>query len=180
MPAGIVEPMDATYQGWVKEAAGLGSEARFAVAHPDPFLVVYDPLVREGSALETGKFSAVRVFHKTPLRPKVDAEVRRVRKAPRVGNVTPMITVGRAANNDIILGDDSVSNFHAYFVHERSLWHLSDAESSNGTRVDGTLVQGPQALGENCPVAFGSIRCRFLLPGAFFRLLTSVGGEDEA
>ena len=170
--------MEASYLGWVTEARGLGSEARFAVAHPDPFLIVYDPLVRETSALETGKFSAVRVFHKTPLRPKVDAEVRRVVKAPRVANVTPMITVGRAANNDVILGDDSVSNFHAYFTLDRSVWHLADAESSNGTRVDGQLIEHATPLGEDTPVAFGSIRCRFLLPGAFYRLL--VGAEAQA
>jgi hypothetical protein len=165
--------VEETYLGWEREARGLGQESAFVAAHPSPFLIVYDPLVSDSSILETGKYSALRVYGVTPERPKVDAEVHRVAKAPRVGNLSAgMVTVGRAGNNDVILRDDSISNFQAYFTLDAGVWHVSDAESSNGTRVDGQLIGRATALGENVALSFGNIRCRFLLPGAFFRLLT--------
>ena len=51
-----------------------------------------------------------------------------------------LITVGRAANNDICLSDASVSSFQAFFRPRAGLWYLCDASSTNGTKIDGQLL----------------------------------------
>ncbi len=52
-----------------------------------------------------------------------------------------MITVGRAANNDIVLVDQQVSKFHANFARNvQGQWTITDS-SSNGTWVDGRRLE---------------------------------------
>lgn len=48
-----------------------------------------------------------------------------------------MITVGRTANNDIVVADVSVSKFHAFFSQAPRGLELADAGSKNGTWVGG-------------------------------------------
>lgn len=55
----------------------------------------------------------------------------------KVKDVFPnMITVGRTANNDLVIQDVSVSRFHAVFNLDGDNVLLSDAGSRNGTFVD--------------------------------------------
>jgi hypothetical protein len=49
-------------------------------------------------------------------------------------------TVGRAAENAIVLDDKRVSRHHARFCLEQGHWWVEDLESSNGTFVDGQRV----------------------------------------
>jgi pSer/pThr/pTyr-binding forkhead associated (FHA) protein len=81
------------------------------------------------------------------------------------------ITVGRAANNDIMLDDPTVSRFHASFQQEprTGVWHLQDAESQNGTFVDEARVDAriPAPLANGTRLRFGEVRVLFLLPEAF-------------
>jgi hypothetical protein len=56
-------------------------------------------------------------------------------------SLTHLITVGRAANNDVAITDISVSRFHAFFKRSPSGGlQLHDAGSSNGTVVNGFSV----------------------------------------
>lgn len=48
-----------------------------------------------------------------------------------------MITVGRTANNDIVIGDINISRFHAYFRVFPDRIEIADAGSANGTFVEG-------------------------------------------
>ena len=48
-----------------------------------------------------------------------------------------MITLGRATNNDLVINDSRISKFHAYFRQVGDEWSVSDANSRNGTSVDG-------------------------------------------
>jgi hypothetical protein len=51
------------------------------------------------------------------------------------GSYVHRIAVGRARNKDIVLRDQSVSKFHAWFEHDPQLGlRVADANSSNGTR----------------------------------------------
>lgn len=76
-----------------------------------------------------------------------------VAKRPGAQNAfAMMITVGRAANNDIVIPDQRVSKFHAYFREEGGRWLLCDANSRNGTLIDGEAA--PQQGG--APVAAGA------------------------
>ena len=82
------------------------------------------------------------------------------------------ITVGRTTNNDLILREGRVSKLHAWFVREGETCTLVDAESSNGTFVNGTRLAplGRADLKPRDQVAFGS-QARFVyVPAAqFFR-----------
>jgi len=58
-------------------------------------------------------------------------------KRARANAFALMVTVGRAANNDIVIPDPSVSKFHASLARdEAGRWTITDW-STNGTWVDG-------------------------------------------
>ncbi|MDD3115387.1 MAG: DUF3662 domain-containing protein [Anaerovibrio sp.] len=56
------------------------------------------------------------------------------------------IYLGRRVNNDFILTDNNASRVHAYIAYERHRHILYDAESLNGTFVNGQRVVSPQLL----------------------------------
>jgi hypothetical protein len=68
-----------------------------------------------------------------------------------------MITVGRTANNDLVVPDVSVSKFHAFFKVTPKGFELADAGSKNGTWVAGKEL-APR--GDAVPVKLGD-RLRF-------------------
>ncbi len=93
-----------------------------------------------------------------------------------------MITVGRAANNDIVIPDGRVSKFHAYFRQQGADWLICDANSRNGTFVDGQAV--PQQGG--APVRPGarirlakSLELVFYDPPALFEKLRQAGARTS-
>ena len=45
------------------------------------------------------------------------------------------ITIGRTANNDLVLAHHTVSRLHVYFRHRDGKWFITDAGSKNGTAV---------------------------------------------
>jgi FHA domain len=48
-----------------------------------------------------------------------------------------MVTLGRAKNNDLVVPDRRVSKFHLYFRELGGEWSVVDANSTNGSRLDG-------------------------------------------
>lgn len=83
------------------------------------------------------------------------------------------ITVGRVATNDVVMDDPSISRFHAYFQHDerKGGWTVTDADSQNGTFVDGKKTAGHQPVADGARVTFGSVSTRFLEPEKFFAWL---------
>ncbi len=79
-----------------------------------------------------------------------------------------LVTVGRTSRNDLTIPDISVSRFHAFFRRTPDgRFQLHDADSSNGTTVNGfsvcTKETGPPTdleTGDN--VRFGQIDVTFL------------------
>ncbi|MCU1282296.1 MAG: serine/threonine protein kinase with domain [bacterium] len=71
-----------------------------------------------------------------------------------------MMTVGRTDNNDLVVPDEQVSKFHAFFRLVGDRVELSDAGSRNGTFVAGRRLE---ARGASAPVpargqmAFGAV-----------------------
>jgi hypothetical protein len=55
-----------------------------------------------------------------------------------------MIMLGRTTNNDIVVGDTSISKFHAFFRLAPGMIEVADAGSRNGTFVGGTRLQPKQ------------------------------------
>ena len=93
-----------------------------------------------------------------------------------------MVTVGRAANNDIVLPYDGISKFHAYFSNTGGGWVLVDAKSTNGTFVEGRRLSpdAKEKLDLSRPateISFSSaINCRLYTPEAFHDLLSQLMG----
>ena len=83
--------------------------------------------------------------------PGGDVEIYPLVKKP--GAAFPdMITVGRTANNDVVLADVTVSRFHAFFRERDGAWIVCDAGSKNGTRVDQARLEARKEV----PVQAGS------------------------
>lgn len=84
-----------------------------------------------------------------------------------------MITVGRSANNDIILGDKSISKLHAYFLRHTDRWTLHDQLSTNGTFVGDQKVDAKGlVVPDGAALRFGPRhRFAFYLPRTLHRIL---------
>jgi hypothetical protein len=96
-----------------------------------------------------------------------------LRKGTNRANAFGMgVTVGRTDNNDVVLTDQSVSRFHAYFQWDgkAAQWKVTDAESKNGTFVDGTrlVAQKAQVVENHARLRFGDVEMVLMLPDAFF------------
>jgi Nif-specific regulatory protein len=88
-----------------------------------------------------------------------------VRRDDGFGDVYPLTpgqtcTLGRAASNRIVLKDDLCSREHAEVSSAGGRWLVRDLGSLNGTRVNGTGVEGEQELAALDEVQLG--RTRFL------------------
>jgi transcriptional regulator with GAF, ATPase, and Fis domain len=51
------------------------------------------------------------------------------------------LTVGKAADNDLVLTDDTVSRHHCEIIRAPDGLHVRDLESTNGTKIDGTRIR---------------------------------------
>ncbi len=74
-----------------------------------------------------------------------------IRKGPKVGSTYPLpeggsVSIGRHANNQIVIDDPMVSRHHARLVWRRDTFLLEDQGSANGTWVNNILITGPVAL----------------------------------
>jgi hypothetical protein len=66
-------------------------------------------------------------------------------------------TIGRDVACDLVLSDMTVSRTHAGLRREAGSWLLSDAGSTNGTRLNGWRVTGPVPVQAGDQVTFGSM-----------------------
>ncbi|MEW5928527.1 MAG: FHA domain-containing protein, partial [Gemmatimonadota bacterium] len=75
----------------------------------------------------------------------------------------PVVRIGRAAGNDVVIPDDSVSATHARLEFDQGAWRITDLESTNGTYVEGVRLapQVPTPLGYGASVRFGGIPLHF-------------------
>lgn len=70
------------------------------------------------------------------------------------------LRIGRAADNDIVIKDDSVSRHHAVLEREAgSAWRLKDLGSHNGTRVNGRPISRQTVTAADA-LAFGRYEIR--------------------
>jgi pSer/pThr/pTyr-binding forkhead associated (FHA) protein len=72
------------------------------------------------------------------------------------------VTVGRSADNDLVIHDDSsVSRHHAMLERIGSGWFIRDLDSSNGTDVNGDRLIGERALRQGDEILVGRTRLVF-------------------
>src|SRR5205823_2702909 len=74
---------------------------------------------------------------------------------------TPVVNLGRADYNDIVLPDPSVSTSHAKLQRREGVWVLVDLDSTNGTFVEGERVSGEAPLGPGTMVRLGDVQLLF-------------------
>lgn len=82
-----------------------------------------------------------------------------------VGERLPLLsttTVGRDDGNDIVLDDTFISARHATVAWNGKGWVLTDAGSTNGTRLNGKDVRRPVAVKAGDTVEFGQIRFKLV------------------
>ena len=78
-------------------------------------------------------------------------------KGQRLAIRTPIVNIGRADYNDVVLPDESVSTTHAKLQRREGVWVLVDLDSTNGTFVDGDQIKGEVPLAPGATVRFGEI-----------------------
>ena len=104
----------------------------------------------------------------TPVEPLAVLEVLNEgpSKGIRYAVRTPLAQVGRGANNDVRLSDESVSEVHAKLQRHDDGWYVVDMTSTNGTYVGGSRVSGQRRLDGVTDVRFGGVKLRFIPAGA--------------
>ena len=73
----------------------------------------------------------------------------------------PVVSVGRADFNDIVLAEPSVSTTHAKLQRRDGLWVISDLGSTNGTYVEGEAVEDETVLAPGTTIRFGDVAVLF-------------------
>jgi pSer/pThr/pTyr-binding forkhead associated (FHA) protein len=79
----------------------------------------------------------------------------------RLAVKTPIVNVGRADYNDVVVPDSSVSTSHAKLQRREGVWVLVDLDSTNGTFVDGERVKGEAPLAPGAMVRLGDVQLVF-------------------
>lgn len=82
-------------------------------------------------------------------------------KGTRLLVKTPIVNIGRADYNDLVLPDESVSTSHAKLQRREGVWVLVDLESTNGTFVDGERIKADMPIAPGTMVRFGDIQLVF-------------------
>lgn len=66
------------------------------------------------------------------------------------------VAIGRAAGNDLVLDDPSVSDHHCRLSERDGAWLVDDLGSDRGTLVNGRRITAPVELGERARIYIGS------------------------
>ena len=71
------------------------------------------------------------------------------------------LVIGRSADNAIVFDDPNVSRRHAEISATGGGWVVKDLGSTNGTKVNGTIITGDRALRDGDIVSFASHSIRY-------------------
>lgn len=171
---------------WVSLAVRTSREA-FVSAHPHRFLVWTAPAV----VVPPGKTVAMRALTSFPTFP--EETLRAVLPGTTPGVLAPatggrqvqpivkrtavfrdIVTLGRTANNDIVVAHAMVSKFHCWFrIQDDGALVLVDAGSRNGTVLDGRRLtpKVPVEVGVRANVRLGTLDCAIHDAASLYTLL---------
>ena len=140
--------LTATPDGWVlvnHSPAGM-----FIDGHPLQQLVVTGPVTVWLGPVPSGMM--------VQLTPSALPQPGEAREPSAVHNIDrPAVRIGRALDNDVVLGDLLVSRHHAELRRSGEQWELVDLGSANGTYVNGVRI-ARAALGPTDLVVIGHQR----------------------
>ncbi len=74
--------------------------------------------------------------------------------------LTARVSIGRAADADLVIGDDFISTQHAAVTPTPRGPVLEDLGSTNGTVLNGRKLSGPAALSAGDVVQLGTVRLK--------------------
>ena len=75
----------------------------------------------------------------------------------------PIVTLGRAEGNTVVIKDDFASANHARIVLDQGKWWLEDRESRNGTLLNGETILRRTILTDGDEIGIGKYRYRLHL-----------------
>ena len=142
----------ATYEGY-----SLSGEAVIAFEHDEnlgPFECV----------IKSSKVSSVRAATPDPIEIK---PAERNNRALVLDNGTRFelterkFLIGRQTTCDIVIADHNVSRVHAEIRVVEGTWEIDDRGSTNGTRVNGTMIVESTPLASGDVIAFGAVNIHF-------------------
>jgi hypothetical protein len=82
---------------------------------------------------------------------------------PAAGTTLPLdaiTTLGRDVNNAIVVDDQFVSTDHAILTFRGRTWYVEDLNSTNGTFVNGSPIEGVEPVGYGDEIQLGQVRLR--------------------
>ena len=82
---------------------------------------------------------------------------------PRAGTVLSLdaiTTLGRDVNNSVVIDDQFASAEHAVLTFRGRTWYVEDLDSTNGTYVNGSRVDGVSPVGYGDELQIGQVRLR--------------------
>src|SRR2546429_5613031 len=75
------------------------------------------------------------------------------------------VTIGRGAENAVVLNEAGVSRLHARIQKQGTQWMLLDNGSANGTELNGMTIGKPSPLRTGDKIGVGNIPFEFPGPG---------------
>jgi pSer/pThr/pTyr-binding forkhead associated (FHA) protein len=82
-------------------------------------------------------------------------------KGTRLQVRVPVVNIGRADYNDLVIPEESVSTSHAKLQRRETVWVITDLGSTNGTFVDGERIAGEAPLSPGASLRFGEVLVMF-------------------
>jgi len=67
-----------------------------------------------------------------------------------------MITIGRSTDSTLVIVDEYTSTYHARLARQGDQWLLTDLDSTNGTKLNGTRVTGTVTVPVFTPITIGT------------------------
>ena len=83
--------------------------------------------------------------------------------------------IGRINGNDMIMPDYAISKRHAIIDVEKGVYHLRDAGSTNGTKINGSrLGKNRAVLKDKDVIGFARYEFTFLYPKSLYKMLCEI------
>jgi pSer/pThr/pTyr-binding forkhead associated (FHA) protein len=73
------------------------------------------------------------------------------------------MSIGRSADNDVVLDDPKVSRFHAEIFKREGQYFISDLNTANGTKVGGKTIRQLEPLDNGNRIGIGDNVFEFAL-----------------